>query len=104
MLWGTPAPIYAATITVNTTDDELNEDGDCSLREAIQAANTDGAADACASGLGDDTIIVPSGIYILTLDGALDDENLRGDLDITDDVVIIGEDPSTTVIDAGGID
>ena len=29
----------AATITVNTTADELNVDGNCSLREAIQAAN-----------------------------------------------------------------
>jgi CSLREA domain-containing protein len=28
----------AATIAVTTTDDELNADGDCSLREAIQAA------------------------------------------------------------------
>ena len=28
-----PAPVaHAATITVNTTDDELNSDGDCSLR------------------------------------------------------------------------
>lgn len=36
-----------ATINVNTTDDELNNDGDCSLREAIRAANTDTAVDAC---------------------------------------------------------
>ena len=27
---------HAATITVNTTADELNADGDCSLREAIR--------------------------------------------------------------------
>ncbi|MEM9777423.1 MAG: CSLREA domain-containing protein, partial [Chloroflexota bacterium] len=26
------------TISVTTTDDELNSDGDCSLREAVQAA------------------------------------------------------------------
>ena len=38
-----------ATLTVNTTDDELNTDGDCSLREAIQAANTDAAVDACVA-------------------------------------------------------
>ncbi len=29
----------AASIVVNTTDDEVNSDGDCSLREAIIAAN-----------------------------------------------------------------
>lgn len=41
----------AATINVNTTDDELNVDGDCSLREAVRAAETDTAVDACAAGL-----------------------------------------------------
>ena len=50
---GLPSPIaWAATITVNTTTDELNADGDCSLREAIIAANTDAAIDACAAGSG----------------------------------------------------
>jgi len=42
--------VHAAGITVNTTDDELNTDGDCSLREAITAANTNAAVDACAAG------------------------------------------------------
>jgi CSLREA domain-containing protein len=45
------APVaYAATISVNTTADELNSDGDCSLREAIEAANTNSVVDACAAG------------------------------------------------------
>jgi len=43
---GAAAPMALATITVDTTDDELNNDGDCSLREAIQAANTDSAIPA----------------------------------------------------------
>jgi len=43
-------PAYAATITVDTLDDELNSDGDCSLREAITATNTNAAVDACAPG------------------------------------------------------
>lgn len=45
-----------AMITVDTVTDELITDGDCSLREAIEAANTDTVVDACASGAGDDTI------------------------------------------------
>jgi CSLREA domain-containing protein len=53
-------PAFAQTptlITVNTIDDELNSDGDCSLREAITAANTNAAVDACAAGVpGADTI------------------------------------------------
>ncbi|HSH02561.1 MAG TPA: LamG-like jellyroll fold domain-containing protein, partial [Anaerolineae bacterium] len=44
------------TITVNSTDDELNADSDCSLREAIAAANTDSAVDACPPGSLADTI------------------------------------------------
>ncbi len=40
----------AATISVNTLSDELNNDGDCSLREAFAAANTNAAVDACAAG------------------------------------------------------
>jgi len=51
-------PAYAATITVNTLDDELNSDGDCSLREAISAANTNAASDACASGQAAPTVDV----------------------------------------------
>jgi CSLREA domain-containing protein len=58
LMWATP-PADAATITVNTTDDELNSDGDCSLREAITAANTNTAVDNCAAGAsGADTIVI----------------------------------------------
>jgi CSLREA domain-containing protein len=46
--WGTIAS--AATITVTTSDDELNNDGDCSLREAVAAANTDEEVDNCEAG------------------------------------------------------
>src|SRR3989304_3670300 len=51
-----PTAAHAASIVVNTTDDELNGDGDCSLREAITAANTNAAVDACIPGMGADTI------------------------------------------------
>jgi len=35
-----PRPLWqGSTITVNTTTDELNSDGDCALREAVRAAN-----------------------------------------------------------------
>ena len=37
-------------ILVTTLEDELNNDGDCSLREAIQAANTNTSVDACGTG------------------------------------------------------
>src|SRR3990170_1601758 len=62
----------ATNITVNTTTDELNADGDCSLREAIQAVTTDTAIDACAT----------------------------GDLDITSDLTIYGAGAASTIIQA----
>ena len=52
---GQPA-VHAAAIVVNTLDDESNSDGDCSLREAIEAAETDAIVDACGAGGGADTI------------------------------------------------
>src|SRR6266571_5278712 len=74
---GLARPAHAATtITVNTTADELISDGNCSLREAIQAANTDTAVDACPAGSGADTIVVPAGTYTLS----------SGELDITADL------------------
>jgi CSLREA domain-containing protein len=59
LVWSIAGPAHLAatsTIVVNTTADELNSDGDCSLREAITAANTDAAVDACGAGAGADTI------------------------------------------------
>jgi CSLREA domain-containing protein len=59
-----PVPVaHAATITVNTTFDEFNNDGDCSLREAILAANTNSAVDGCTGGWLADTITLPAGTY-----------------------------------------
>jgi len=49
-------PAALAAITVTTADDELNTDGDCSLREALAAADADAAVDACAAGAGADVI------------------------------------------------
>jgi CSLREA domain-containing protein len=46
-----PSPtISEGAILVTTLEDELNSDGDCSLREAIEAANTNTPVDACPAG------------------------------------------------------
>lgn len=53
-------PIYAVTITVNDLGDALlepNNNGNCTLREAIEAAEDDAAVDACVAGSGADTIV-----------------------------------------------
>jgi len=54
---GQPRHLFAAVITVNTTADEYEIDGDCSLREATAAANFDIAIDACTPGADQDEIL-----------------------------------------------
>ncbi|MBI5965134.1 MAG: CSLREA domain-containing protein, partial [Chloroflexi bacterium] len=95
---------HAATITVNTVADENNMDGDCSLREAIIAANTDNAVDACPTGNGTDTINLPAGTYVLGLLGSGENAAATGDLDITEDLIILGAGKASTIIDGNGID
>jgi CSLREA domain-containing protein len=64
-----------ATITVNSTADVAADDGQCTLREAIIAANTDtasgGALGECSAGLGDDTIDLTGITGAIDLSGAL---------------------------------
>lgn len=76
----------AATIVVNTLDDEITADGDCSLREAVQAVNMFEPVDACSAGDGNDTITFDSALLgqtiVLDLAGPDDDANATGDLDI----------------------
>ncbi len=42
--------VDAGSLVVDTLDDELNSDGDCSLREAITAANVNVSTDSCVAG------------------------------------------------------
>lgn len=95
-----------AAITVNTTADELNSDGDCSLREAVRAANTNAAVDACtAGGAGSDTINIPAGTYTVTIAGQNENAALTGDLDITSTfLTVAGAGAASTAIDGGGLD
>ncbi len=80
------APAQAAgTITVTTTTDEydLVPNASCSLREAIQSANTNTNFGGCTrSGTSPYTIDLPAGTYRLTIGGANEDNNASGDLDI----------------------
>jgi CSLREA domain-containing protein len=93
-------------LIVDTTEDELDDGGnDCSLREAIQAANTDSPVDGCPAGEGDDAILLPAGRYLLTLSGAGEDANATGDLDIiTGTVIIMGPGPEHAVVDGNQLD
>ncbi|MGH8248880.1 MAG: CSLREA domain-containing protein, partial [Gammaproteobacteria bacterium] len=99
--------VQASNITVTVTNDELNTDGDCSLREAVQAANTDTAVDGCVAGAGPDTILLPAGTYALSITNAApagENANLSGDLDLNSVLTISGAGAGATVIDGGQID
>src|SRR5207244_12921532 len=53
---------------------------------------------------GPDTIMVPAGTYLLTIEGRDEDAAVMGDLDITDDVTITGAGADRTILDGNGID
>lgn len=94
-----------AVFTVNSVEDAVDSlpgDGtcrtisnSCSLRAAIQEAN------ASAS---DDEIVVPRGVYVLTLQGRAEDAAATGDLDVTSNLTITGAGPGITIIDGARID
>ncbi len=100
--WNSPAPTYLANdqgwaFRVTKTDDTNDGvcDADCSLREAILAAN----ASASPSVITFDV----NGTFQLTLSGE-DDVAAVGDLDITKPVVILGNGTGSTIMDGGNID
>lgn len=83
---------FGATFNVTkTTDDPIDGcDSDCSLREAVIAAN---------STTEHDTIIIPAGTYELSLTGAGENGALTGDLDFDENVTLIGDPSGGTIID-----
>ncbi len=90
-------PAFAANFTVTKITDTNDGvcDADCSLREAIGAANALPGAD---------TVTVPAGTYTLSIAGTGEDANATGDLDITSPLTINGAGAASTIIDGGSID
>ena len=84
------APAQAATFVVTEIDDSRDGqcNGDCSLREALDAANANAAPDE---------IVLPAGTLKLTLFG-VEDENASGDIDVRNDVTIRGQGAAATKI------
>jgi CSLREA domain-containing protein len=102
-----PQPLYAqTTIAVDTFADAIDANLDCSLREAILAANSNAAVDGCPAGSDDDLVMLKAGIYTLSIAGQGEQASLTGDLDITatEGLTIQGAGVTSTTIDAGGID
>ena len=87
----------AATYTVNTTTDNTTcSTSSCSLRGAVIAADTAG---------GSSTIVVPAGLYKLTIPPTGSDDQTSGDLNITSNaaVTVKGAGSDATTVSAGSI-
>lgn len=93
----TPIPNCSVSLYEVTKFDDTNDGvcsaSDCSLREAVNNANV------CP---GHQTIHLPTGGYVLSIVGAGEDAAATGDLDITDDLTILGENAPS--VNANGID
>lgn len=96
----------SATINVTTTNKEVDSDGDCSLQEAIFAANFDAAlaidpsnlngpkfSTGCTPGSGADTIVLPANA-VLQVSGIVQNQfsisGLVANPDITSTITIQG--------------
>jgi hypothetical protein len=88
-------PPIVGAIIVDSFAQSPGVAGDCTLGEAIQAANTDLAVDGCPAGSGSDTIALASGLYSLT---AIDN-GVNGLPRVTSDITIAGESAATTIIE-----
>ncbi|MCI0519248.1 MAG: CSLREA domain-containing protein, partial [Chloroflexi bacterium] len=85
----------AFTVTkTGDTQDGLCAASDCSLREAVRAANASPGAD---------TITLPAGTYLLTITGQGENAAASGDLDITEDVTITGAGAGSTIVDGAAL-
>ncbi len=93
VLLGAALPAQAATIVVTSNADGVAVNGNCTLREAVQAANTNTAVDQCTAGSADGDIVtfLLPGTITLT----------AGEIAITDDVTIDGGIARMTVNAAG---
>lgn len=84
--------------SVNQFSDSIENDGQCSLREAILNLNANQQLHTdCPL---TETLELPSGTFTLNLTNAGEDAD-RGDLDITRSVSVIGQGMDSTIIQAG---
>jgi CSLREA domain-containing protein len=96
-------PARAEEIEPTTLADDSVANGNCTLREAVQAANADAQVDACLPGSGADRIELLRGTHALSVSGPGEDASQTGDLDITGDLTVVG-DLGGSVVDGAGID
>lgn len=88
-------PLHVSAATINVTANAVDEtdNGNCSLYEAVEAANTGTTVDECVGSSGADTITIPDGTYNL----AATSHNLQLDSDIS----LVGASRAGTILNGG---
>jgi hypothetical protein len=100
-----PAADAATIVVTEMANDELNSDGDCSLREAVVSVNEDSSRDGCTQGNAADTIRVPAGTYEFEIPpSGADNEGTQGDLDFDQSVTVAGAGVNATIVDGQDLD
>jgi CSLREA domain-containing protein len=95
------AAVFAVDTTADVVDDNIGDGicatagGDCTLRAAIQEANSTAATD---------TVNLNPGTYTLTIAGDGENAAATGDLDVTEDLVINGSNAGATIVDGNALD
>ena len=69
--------------------------GNCSLRAAVMESNAIG---------GTHEILLPDGLYTLTIAGQGEDQSATGDLDLNADIILVGTSVMGTIINADSLD
>lgn len=96
LLLASPATATSFTVSKLTDSNDGTCDADCSLREAVVAANAAG---------GTNNIVLGLGVYQLSLAGAGEEAAATGDLDVTaGSLAIAGLGARQTAIDGGDLD
>ena len=99
-----------ATVTVDTSNDMIDGGDTSSITNLIATPGTDGislreAIQASNNTAGTDTItFTGSGTYLLTAIGIGENAAVSGDLDVTDDLILIGNGAAQTIIDGNSAD
>ncbi|WP_412062190.1 choice-of-anchor Q domain-containing protein [Rubrivirga sp. IMCC45206] len=84
------APAHAATITVDSDTDDGS--GGCTLREAIESANTDAGVGGCVAGDdADDTVVFDAGVTFV---------QLTSQITITEALILTGNGAAATTVSA----
>ncbi len=88
-------PMAAETITVDIGDSSMDDDGFCSLREAVSNANSDSqlfsSPNECVAGMGADTIVLSLDVTLDVVDNTTDGNGSNGLPALTSTIVIEGD-------------